>query len=193
MLIDLIDVNSNAKQNQTNFILIMSTIKQNFKQYFKGITIIHLALLGGQISFAAITVFLNQVNGAILTNKGLESNFLILIPVFAFGSFMFSQFIIPKQLIKCRNKELLNSKLEGYKTTQIIKFGLLEVSAFFPLVAYLLFGNYLFLGFAGLLIILFATYFPSKEKLVRELELNKDEQTQLDDDALIMEFKQYQK
>ena len=28
---------------------------------------------------------------------------------------------------------------------------------------------------------------------MRELELNKDEQTQLDDDELIMEFKQYQK
>lgn len=164
----------------------MNLVKQNFKQYLKSLNIIHAALLFGQITFAAITLFLNQTNGPSIVDAELENVFFILIPVLFVGSFIASQIIVPKRIDASKREESLSLKLVSYKGTQIVKFAILEGSVFFTIIAYLLFGNYLFISFAGLIMILFVTYYPSKEKIVRELDLNRSEQDLLDDDNAVV-------
>ncbi|WP_282014319.1 hypothetical protein [Marinifilum flexuosum] len=167
----------------------MSVIKQNFKQYLRGLNIIHGALLFGQITFAGITIFITQMNGATAPDAELEDIFFILVPIFFIGCFLASQIIVPKRLEASRKEKDLNSKLGVYRSTQIIKLAMIEGAAFFAIIANLLFANFLFIGFAVLLMCLFATYFPTKEKLIRELELNRDEQNLLDDaNAIVFEY-----
>lgn len=169
----------------------MSVIKQNFKQYLRGLNIIYGALLLGQITFAAISIFITQTNGASIVDAELQNIFFILVPVFFIGSFIASQIIVPQRIEANKKEKDLSAKLSAYRATQIVKFAMMEGAAFFAIIAILLFGNFLFVGFAALLMCLFATYFPSEEKIIRELELNREEQNLLEDvNAIVYEYSQ---
>ena len=169
----------------------MNVIKQNFKQYLKALNIVHAALLLGAVLFAAMTLFLNQTNGIAQKDAEMENIFLVMVPLFFLGSFVANYILIPKRLEKDRKEKDLSSKLDSYRATQIVKFAIMEGPAFFAIVTFLITGSYLLIGFAGMIMVLFATYFPTKEKIVNELELNRKEQDILkDENATVLEFTQ---
>jgi hypothetical protein len=66
-------------------------------------------------------------------------------------------------------------KLVNYRAALIVKLALLEAPSFFTVIAYLLTGNYIYLGIVLILLIVFLLYTPTKEKLINELELPRDE------------------
>ncbi|PKQ64233.1 hypothetical protein BZG02_05270 [Labilibaculum filiforme] len=165
----------------------MNKNEQNFQQYLKSSILIHVALLMGQVFFTAFTVFFHQTQGPLVADaEELRTLFMIIVPLFFLGTFSVSKIVVGKKLKFAIVETELKTKIESYRSLNIIKYAMLEGSAFFAIITYLLTGEMLLLGFAVIIMLLFATYYPSKDKLVRELELNKEEQTKLNDSEFVV-------
>jgi divalent metal cation (Fe/Co/Zn/Cd) transporter len=159
----------------------METIKMTSAGYFKSIKIVHLALVIGVVFFALVSVFL-QINGFGTLGELINNGLLLIIPLLALIGIFGSNFIFKKRLRKIVDKTNLNEKMEDYRSALILKFALIEGPSFFAIVAYLLTGNYIFLGTAVVLIIVFLIYTPSRTKFISDLELTKDESDLINND-----------
>ncbi|BAX78406.1 hypothetical protein [Labilibaculum antarcticum] len=167
----------------------MNKTEQNFQQYQRSNTIVFAALLMGQVFFASFAIFIIQIIGPL--NGGddvIRMVFMIVLPVFFLATYTIGNRIANKRVKLAKEEKQLKTKMEAYRSVSIIKYAMLQGTSFFAIITYLLTGEYLLLGFAVMIMLLFATYFPAKEKLVRELELNSGEQAILEDsDAVVAE------
>ncbi|WP_461642570.1 hypothetical protein [Labilibaculum euxinus] len=165
----------------------MNKTKQNFQQYQRSSILIHAALLTGQVFFASFAVFINQTQGAVVAgDEVLRTMFMIMIPLFFLVTYSVGNLVSNKKLKLAKEETELKTKMESYRAVNIIKYALLEGTVFFAIITYLLTGELLLLGFAVMIMLLFATYYPTKEKLVRELELNREEQAILEDPEVVV-------
>jgi len=165
----------------------MNKIEQDFIQYQKANSILFVAMLMGQIVFTAITLYLNQsLGGGIAEDEIIRDVFLLIVPVFFLGQMLASKIVISRKLKLARSKETLKEKLFDYKSISIIRLALLEGVSFFSIICFMLTGDYIFLVFVGLIMVLFVINKPTKEKLVEELQLNREEQAILDDPTAVV-------
>jgi len=77
-----------------------------------------------------------------------------------------------RKLNQCRAKQHLNAKLTEYRSALILKFAVMDVTTLILILSYLLTGELIILIAAGLLIIIFTTYIPTKAKLINDLALS---------------------
>ena len=142
--------------------------------YFKSIKIVHIALVAGIVFFALISVFL-QFSGFGTVGQEISNGLLIFVPAFAFIGIFLSNFLFKKKLYGINVKPTLKEKMEDYRSALIIKFALIEGPSFFTVVAFLLTGNYIYLGIIAILIIVFLIHAPNKSKFIHDIELSKNE------------------
>jgi len=152
----------------------METIKMTSGEYFKSIKIVHIALVTGVVFFTLISVFL-QIEGFGTVGPEIDKVLLFVVPIFALIGIFASNFVFKKKLNEIRKKSNLKEKMEEYRSALIIKLALIEGPSFFAVVAFLLTGNYIYLGLTIILIIVFLIYTPNKTKFINELELTKKE------------------
>jgi len=143
-------------------------------EYFKSIKIVHIALVIGVVFFILISVFL-QIKGFGTVAPEIDNILLFVVPIFALGGIFASNFVFKKRLNEIRKKSNLKEKMEEYRSALIVKLALIEGPSFFAVVTYLLTGNYIYLGLAVILIIVFLIYTPNKTKFINDLELAKNE------------------
>ncbi|MBU2555344.1 MAG: hypothetical protein KKF98_12880 [Bacteroidetes bacterium] len=138
--------------------------------YFKSVKIVHFALIAGIVFFALTSIFLHQ-NGYKTFGEDLDGPFLIIVPLLALAGIFTSNFLYKKRINEIDKQLPLSVKLVNYRAALIVKLALLEAPSFFTVIAYLLTGNYIYLGIVLILLIVFLLYTPTKEKLINELEL----------------------
>ena len=151
-------------------------VNQTPQGYLKTISIIHLALLAGQVMFAIITFI--QVGKTQIDIKNSNDPFLFAVPILAIGGFIASNLMFKQQLSSSLNKDTPNDKLMGYQTALIIRLALLEGPSLFGIVTYLITGNFLFLIISGLLMLYFISIRPTKVKIENDLNLSYEEKTE---------------
>ncbi|HRX13220.1 MAG TPA: hypothetical protein P5210_16270 [Draconibacterium sp.] len=164
----------------------MENDKMTSNDYFKSVQIIHLALIAGVVILGIFT-FSFHTSGLEM-DGGKELNFALIyvVPVFSIAGIIASNVVFKQRLKDCIARPNLKEKLNCYRSALIVKFSFIEGSSFFALIAFLLTGDLLYLGFAALLLIVFITYTPSKEKSIVDLELTQAEkQIIFDADAII--------
>ncbi len=168
----------------------MQSQNQTSKEYFNSLTIIHAALIAGQLMFIGVLVYLNRSESPTSYSENHNDIFLILAPVLAILGILGGFFITKNRLESIDKRTELKDKLEHYRTTLIIKFALLEGPSLFSLVCFLLSGNYMFLGLSAILILILFTYRPTKEKTMRDLELSHKDRLLIEDpEAIVAEVK----
>lgn len=156
------------------------------KDFFKSVQIIHLALITGVIILGIFAYSFHYIGIEMEGGKDLNFDLIYVVPVFAIAGIIASNLVFKQKLKECIARPNLKEKLNCYRSALIIKFALIEGSSFFALVAFLLTGDLLYLGFAAILVVVFITYIPSKEKSIVDLELNQTEkQIIYDADAII--------
>lgn len=161
---------------------MMNTRELNFEQYQRSNTTIFSALLIGQVAFAGFAVFSNQTVGALIEeDQVIRTTFMLLVPLFFLATFAISKFLVAKKLKNAKLIRDVKAKLIEYRSINIIRYALLEGTIFFAIITYLLTGEFLLLGFAVVMVLLFTTYYPSKDKLMNELDVSTDEQAIIDD------------
>jgi hypothetical protein len=176
-----------SSMNQLN---AMEIVKQNPSEYFKNLKMLHIAVIIGQILFAVAIVFM-FTRGVILNNPPtllkIIDYAIIAATIFCLpASFIFYKW----KLNKLKAGTDLKVKMDGYRSAFIMRYALFEIPSIASIVAVMLTGNYQYLVCTGMIILLMLFLRPTKENAIKDLGLNYNEQTILDDpDAIISEFK----
>ena len=139
----------------------MNTKKQTSKEYFKTLQIIYYALVAGQLIFVSIGFYMVKTGRFNINNPSLNNVFIYIIPLIVIGGVLLSNFIFNKKLNDAKGKPSLIEKMTTYRTCLIIRYGLLEGPSFLAVIAYLVTNSIIFLGLAGLIIVLFSTFKPT--------------------------------
>jgi len=148
------------------------TISSN--QFLNFLTIIFFGLVVGQIVLAVVAYFLINKNIVKGSNE-LEQLLFFSIPSFILFSFFGGNFIYKNLLNKINFEDEINLKQKTYFKALIFKYGLLESGGIFAFVAVILTGNYVFLIFSGIVILLFIYNKPTQAKLIKDLKLNESD------------------
>jgi hypothetical protein len=138
--------------------------------FLKSISIIHLALLAGQVIFGIVAYA--QSGKIYFGIHNMDSVFIYIVPLVAIGGFMGGYLTFKKQLADIRNKKSLGEKVMAYQTALIIRYALLEGPSLLAIVTYMEDGNLFFLAIAGLLMLYFLFLRPTMEKVENDLDLN---------------------
>ena len=159
----------------------MDNSKQTSGEHLRSLIIVFYGLLIGQVFFGLISFFLVSTNHFNLEGADLRHVFIYLVPVFVLAGFSFSHLIFKNRLKAIDSKSSLLMKLTAYRAVLIIRYALLEGPTLFAIVVYLVTGDILFILLAALMVVYFITLRPTKEKVIRDLDLNPDEEQILND------------
>jgi peptidoglycan/LPS O-acetylase OafA/YrhL len=166
----------------------MEIIPQTSREYFRGLAIIHAALIAGQVVFILVSAFLNSVGESMTNSRELTRGLTIAVPLFVLGGIAASLILTKNRLAVIKGRSSLTEKLIDYRSAVVVKLALLEGPAFFAIVSYLLTGDPLFAGIAAFMIVLFFINRPGREKLAQDLELSQKDIDFLDNpDSMIID------
>lgn len=152
---------------------IEKTFKQTPESLIKTMSIIHLALLAGQM-LLALGAFA-QSTKIFFGIMYLNDDYMYAVPILALVGFFGGYLLFKKQLKVIRYRSSLNEKLSGYQNALIIRFALLEIPSLFAIAAYMLNGNLFFLAVSGALMVYFVFLRPTTEKIDTDLQLDLDD------------------
>jgi hypothetical protein len=167
----------------------MTIISQTSREYFKSLQIIFLALLAGQVIFAAVAYWLRSGQFVSVTEQ-LGSGFIFIVPAFIAGGLAAGWLIFKSRIRAAAEKTSLMEKMSDYRAVLIIRFAFLEGPTMLAVVAYLITGNQWFLGMAVIVMLVFLFLRPSRTRAVKDLQLNPfEEQALMDPDRVIAEIR----
>ena len=131
-----------------------------------GLQLIHKALLGGQLLFAAVLFFLMYTGKAEPGWRSLDRVLQALaIAVAAIAYLGGSKWYFTKKLQAARNSTSIQQKFDHFKKGSLVQWALLELATLFALISFLLTGNLAFFMMAVMLIFIFALLYPGPTKL----------------------------
>lgn len=155
---------------------------ENRKSEIKSLRVLYLALLTGQVLFVIISFVVVKFNDALPVNE----NFSRVLQIIALGVAA-AAFFIGYNIFKKRIKGIheagyitMERKIEQYRAVSIMRWALMEGSTLFSIIGFIITSNYAFVILAALMLFFFAGLNPTKDKLVRDLQLKKSEIANLD-------------
>lgn len=150
------------------------------KQYFKLLLLVYGVMLVAQVGTGTVFFFLRSTQANAMPNEAtLGKLFLYLVPGAAVV-LPLSGMLLAKRAIKgLEISDLLSDKLRKYQSTLIFKYAFFEAATIFSLVAYFLTGEWLHLGVAGALVLLFLTQLPTRHRVFSEVPLSTLDEAQL--------------
>ncbi|PKP09034.1 MAG: hypothetical protein CVU09_13290 [Bacteroidetes bacterium HGW-Bacteroidetes-4] len=162
---------------------------QTSKQYFRSLSLIHYALLAGQLVFAGVALYLTYGKTQLVDSpKGV---FIYVVPLIALLAVLVSQAIYRLKIKKLISYQSLIPKMTEYQSIFIIRLALIEGASLFAIVVYLLTIEAIFMAIAVLLIVYFVLLRPTREKIALDLELNPSDKMKLEQaDALIADIQE---
>lgn len=153
----------------------MQTIKQTSKEYFKTMSIVHLALVMGAVFFAVIASILSFLNNTPNTQDELYKVLLYVVSAFYAIGLMANPYIFRSKLASIKKNQDLGYKLSLYRGALITRYAIFEGLAYFSLVATLVTNQFIFLAYTAFSVVVLIYLKPSKENLITDLALNVDE------------------
>ncbi len=147
------------------------------KGVFKTLQIIYSAFMFGIIVFLLVVLY--QVNKLYFLIN-MDDIFTIIVPLMTLSGIVVS-FILNNNFKKMLLPEdTLQVKLTKFQSASIIKGALLEGPALIAIVATFVSGNYFFLLFSIVLLLVMYLQFPSKQKFAQLAQLSFEEKSKLD-------------
>ncbi len=148
------------------------------KQALRTIQVIHSSLMAGLILFGAVVVFL-LTSGSQQVNEGLDM--MVYIPPVLFVMAYFAANTLFNTFIKkAREGNLeLQQKFAPYQTAHIIRLALMEGTGLFATVVTMITGVYYVMIVLLLVLLFFASKFPTVLRMEEEMGLTPEEKEQL--------------
>lgn len=166
----------------------MNVKQQSSKSYFFTMNMVFFVILISQIIFGFIVLLLLSKK-TIEVNQELTDLFMIVLSAI-YVLIIITGFIVSKKKLKqAKEQPNLPQKLGRYQSVAIIRWAMLEgltlLAGVFSLVA----GNLLFLIYACVSVLLLISFRPTRNRVSRDLELDRSSQDLLDDrDAIVAEI-----
>lgn len=147
----------------------------NPKEHFKVTLMLFTAMLGGIFIFAMIALYLNY--GKVEPEQDITL-FLTIAIALAVNA-LFAGDLVAKKIVKKALNGTFHEKMDAYRSATIIKLALLEGTALFSIVTYLLTANLMLLIVAALMAVVFRYHRPTPVRVAKTMQLKKDEAIQL--------------
>jgi len=166
----------------------MSIKQLTSKEYFKTMQNIYFALIGAQVFFCILSLFLHYVSKSDSGQQELRDIFIYIVPLIVFGGSFISYYVFRSMLSASKSMKALTDKMIGYRYALIIRYAFLEGPSFFAIIVYFLTGDWLFLTMSALIILLFLTIKPTPEKAVKDLQLDFNDHQSIYDPNKVIAF-----
>lgn len=167
----------------------MARVEQTSKEYFKTLSILHLALTFSPLPLTAIVLYLRCSNSSPFQISGLDTVFLVLVLMFTFFGVLSSYLIYRYKLRRLKEENNLKLKMASYRGVFILRCALLESPALFAVIAVLITSNPIFFVITGMMVIFMFLFRPRKDGVIVDLELSQEEIMIIENpDAIIAEF-----
>jgi hypothetical protein len=152
--------------------------------FLKSMSIIHAALLAGQLLFVIVVFAISPK--VYFTVSDTADVFVFIVPLLAIAGFVSGYILFKQKLTELQTKNSLGEKMVAYQAALIIRFALLEGPSLFGVVAFMQTGNLFFLAISALLMLYFFSLRPTKDKMEIDLALGFTEKMEfLNDDEAI--------
>jgi hypothetical protein len=146
------------------------------KSFLTTLTIMHLSFFGAMFFFAGIAYYINQNHEFDFEN--LNKTYLIILALIGVSAIFGGHYVKIKQLEKASNYNSLREKLGIYQNASLINYAIVESAAFFGIILYLMTSEFSYLLVALILMIHFLTIRPTKDKIIKSLQLGREHQTE---------------
>jgi hypothetical protein len=164
----------------------MENDRQSSKEYFKFISIIHLAMMLGVILFGIVVyIFIADFQNPD-TQSELAKLLVYIVPGSVIAGIIASNIIFRLKLNAIIGSGDLKVKMAVYRESLIIRYILLEGPALFALVAIYMTNNSNFMVYAGLLVVLLAMKRPTIKSAIADLALDQQEIVTLENPESIL-------
>ena len=164
----------------------MEQTQQTTKEYFKLLSIIHLALIAGMITFGLIVLFFIADFQHPDNSSDFARMIVYLVPGLAIVGLFASNFISKNKINQLKEKSELSAKLAGYREALIIRYALLEGPCLFALITIFITNDSNYFIYAGVMFFLLILKRPTMKSTITELELDQQEISYLENpDSII--------
>jgi hypothetical protein len=160
----------------------MSKIQQNFAQYLRALQIMFFALFAGSTIVLIMFYFMAPDGSESLSGDG----FIMYIPLVMLTLIAGAFYLGRNRIEAARQLRDLKQKMTAYRAALILRWALIEGSVLMTSVFFFLTRDIQLLIVAGVGIVIFALFFPSRERIITDLELSGSEQAALDDPNFIV-------
>ncbi len=158
--------------------MIMSS-NPNQLPYLRTLQTLFVSLLVGQIGiFVVLWLFVKPS-----ATPGFYRNpeDMPLIGVWVLAQAM-AFFMVPRRIEAARSVTGITEKLTAYRAASIMRFALVEGAVLICLIGYFFMSaNYALLTLAGVGVAIFVTFFPSRNRVINDLDLSPNEEAKLDE------------
>lgn len=137
---------------------------------FRQLKLIFFALAAGQILYFVISLIL-ILKEMVILNKDYSTIGGFIVPLVVVMMVVTSKFLYNRS-INSRIKAGDEEKLITYRTSNIVKFALLEGANILSITFYLLTGDFLYAGMSIIVILIFFVNYPGKEKFMAEFGIS---------------------
>lgn len=142
----------------------------------KALQIVFMAMLVGQILFALLSFILLKYG---LFNNGFEVKtekiFETLAVIISLAALLLSSSVFKRKTERAREIVSLKEKFAEYRSASITKFALLESASLLNIIFYLLTGKWSFITMAIIMIFIFMTQNPIRQRIKTELQVSDTE------------------
>lgn len=152
--------------------------QQNTANWYNGLKILFIALLAGQVLVCGMVYFVAQPAG---NPNFAASDLFKYAPILMLLLDAAGFFLGKNRTAAATQIADVPQKFAAYRAAQVIKYGLTEGATMVAVILYFASGDLKMLALAIVNIGVFATYFPTKAKIINDLQLSSQEQALLDD------------
>jgi len=148
----------------------------------RSLRILSIALITGMILFAAVVIGLNAFDAILVEKFQYYAEIVIAVSAgFAFVLFLIARHLFGKKMQAIKNTSVnISDKLNQYRTAFVSYMALCEAPGLLAIVLFLLSGVYWLLLVTIAMILAMAAKFPTKQKLINDMELDWKEQQELE-------------
>jgi hypothetical protein len=140
---------------------------QNSASYLKTLTIIHLALVAGQVMFMIVCLAISD--GTMISLTPGDDVFFFVVPGLALMTLFAGNMVGQKLLENAKSQSSDEAKLSAYRAMLIIRYALFEGPSLLAIVAFMLSGNLYYIFISVVLILLLLMMRPSRSKIEMDL------------------------
>lgn len=144
------------------------------------LTIMHLSFFGAMLFFAGIAYYINQNH--VFDFENINKTYLLILVLIGVSAIFGGHYVKIKQLEKARNYNSLGEKLGIYQSASLINYAFVESAAFFGIILYLMTSEFSYLLVALILMIHFLTIRPTKDKIIKSLQLGREHQMEFNNE-----------
>ncbi|WP_439152675.1 hypothetical protein [Winogradskyella sp.] len=146
-----------------------NTNPHNPKQIIKTLTILHYAYCLAVIVFGTTALFITD--NASINFSNTDETFFYLIPIFAIGGVLSSNYIFRNSLKSIQQKSTLIEKLTHYQSVRIIRIALIEAPALLGIVIFMITSNQFYLIISAVLLAYMVLLRPTLPVIKTDLQL----------------------